>query len=481
MKLKDYLSIYKPSFPSTVVYMLQATEYQSSAYYAWLHRTLNFDTVSYRKSLIKTKATKGLLALFWLGMLAQTIWGIYLGYHAYHRNHSPITIAIIVVFLLSAPVVWAQIIVVPLELARLLIIKPLAYLNIRKSAKIFARHNGVKIAIAGSYGKTTMKEILGSVLSSGLVVAATPGNKNVSSSHAEFAKTLTGKEDILLLEYGEGRPGDIARFSRVTKPDIGIITGLAPAHLDKYKSLKQAGEDIFSLSKYVTKNEVYVNADSPETKAFIEQGQIKFSESGVDGWQASRVSLSIQGTSFNLTKNNKTLKLKTKLIGRHLVGPIALAVHLATEAGIDEAKIIAEVAKLEAFEHRMQPKQLKGAWVIDDTYNGNIEGMFAGLQLLKELKAKNKIYVTPGLVDQGDETVKVHMELGKAIAKANPDLVVLMKNSVTDYIDQGIRMSSYQGKVRIEEDPLEFYTNLEHFVAEGDLVLMQNDWPDNYV
>jgi UDP-N-acetylmuramyl pentapeptide synthase len=128
----------------------------------------------------------------------------------------------------------------------------------------------------------------------------------------------------------------------------------------------------------------------------------------------------------------------------------------------------------------MQPYRMSGAWIIDDTYNGNIEGARVGLELLKALTANRKLYVTPGLVDQGKETKRVHTQLGEYIAAANPDTVVLMKNSTTSYIETGLKNSEYQGEVRIERDPLAFYENLKYFIAAGDIVMMQNDWTDNY-
>ncbi len=128
----------------------------------------------------------------------------------------------------------------------------------------------------------------------------------------------------------------------------------------------------------------------------------------------------------------------------------------------------------------MQPYQLAGAWIVDDTYNGNLEGIRAGTQLLAELDARRKIYVSPGLVDQGEETEHVHFEMGQLIAVAKPDLVVLMQNSVTQYIETGLKQARFKGELQIETNPLEFYTNLTHFVATGDLVVMQNDWTDNY-
>ena len=128
----------------------------------------------------------------------------------------------------------------------------------------------------------------------------------------------------------------------------------------------------------------------------------------------------------------------------------------------------------------MQPYELSGAWIIDDTYNGNVDGIKAGTELLNELIAKRKIYVTPGLVDQGRETKAVHLKVGQLIARAQPDSVVLMQNSVTGFIQEGLKEGGFKGELKLVSDPLGFYSNLESFVAAGDLVLMQNDWTDNY-
>ena len=128
----------------------------------------------------------------------------------------------------------------------------------------------------------------------------------------------------------------------------------------------------------------------------------------------------------------------------------------------------------------MEPRQLGGAWVIDDAYNGNIEGMKAGLSLLKALPAKRRIYVTPGLVDQGVETEAVHLELGRVIGDTAPDTVVLMQNSVTEYIQAGLTESGFTGNIRLESHPLEYYSNLDQHLAAGDVAMLQNDWPDSY-
>ncbi|HVX56672.1 MAG TPA: Mur ligase family protein, partial [Candidatus Saccharimonadales bacterium] len=420
-----------------------------------------------------------LLLALRLGMLLEIIGGLVLIYLGLW-HHLTGGVAFGAALIIGYPFVWAYLAVVPLVLGRELRTKPKEQRAVNRSETVFARHSGSRIAVAGSYGKTTMKELLRTVLSEGLKVAATPANKNVSISHARFAAGLAGDEDVLIIEYGEGAPGDVARFAELTHPTHAVITGLAAAHLDRYKTIQAAGEDIFSVADYLKGKNVYVNEESPEAKPFLKKSYQLFNEEGALGWKTAQVKVGLDGTSFTLKKGAKSLKLHTGLVGRHQLGFVAFAAALALQLGLTEKQVQAGVAKTKPFEHRMQPYQLGGAWIIDDTYNGNLEGIRAGTRLLRDLPATRKIYVTPGLVDQGAETARIHREVGALIAEARPDVVVLMQNSVTDYIKQGLGAAHFHGELRVESDPLDFYTNLNHFVASGDLVVMQNDWTDNY-
>lgn len=477
--LKKFFSFYSPRYAVSLVYMLQSTEYQIKPYLKWYWRTTDFSKVMYRRKLHRTKAALLLLIMLSLGMCIQIITGVTL--ILLWNNHDlqggwQFGLAM----LISYPVVWAYLIVLPLLLGKLLIIWPRNRKYIRQSKRIFGEHKAERIAVAGSYGKTSMKELLLTVLSEGKHTVATPANKNVASSHAKFARTLRGDEEVIIIEYGEGKPGDVVKFAKTTAPTIGVITGIAPAHLDHYPNLEAAAKDIFSLADYLGDKNVYVNGESPAAKDFIKKGYEVYSSQGVLGWKISKVKVTIEGTSFEMKKGKTTLKLKSGLLGEHNVGPLALAAALANKLGLSNAQIEAGIANTQPFEHRMQPRKSGGAWIIDDTYNGNIDGIRAGLALLKKLPARRKIYVSPGLVDQGVETRNVHVQMGELIAAAKPDSVVLMHNSAAPFIKEGLEKGNYKGGLVVEEDPLNFYTNIDHFVAADDIVMMQNDWTDNY-
>ena len=473
------LSFYSPKFPTTLAYMLQSTEYRVGPYLKWFWRTQNFSKVEQRRQLELTKAARLLTLAIQIGIVLEVLLGlVFIALNLWHNFAGgwEFGLAIIIAY----PVAIAHLITLPLLLGRELSVKPKEQKLITQSSKIFKRFKGTKIAVAGSYGKTSMKELLLTVLGEAKRVAATPSNKNVSVSHAHFAKSLSGKEEILIIEYGEGAPGDVERFADITHPTHGVITGLAPAHLDRYKTIEAAGKDIFILAKYLKNKNVYVNSESPSAESFLQKEYHLYNREGALGWAVSNIKVSIDGTRFDIQKGKRELKLHSKLLGRHQVGSLALAVALAVEFGLNDQQIIAGVAKTVPFEHRMQPYQLSGAWIIDDTYNGNIEGIRAGTELLKDLSAQRKIYVTPGLVDQGKETETVHIKMGKLIGASQPNLVVLMQNSVTKFIRQGLEATDFKGEIQIEKKPLEFYANLGEFLAVGDVVMMQNDWTDNY-
>lgn len=479
MIIRRIAHLFSPGFTRTIVYMLQATEYQVEAYLKWFWRVDDFMRVMYRRQLVMTKASKILLVALRIGTTAQLLAGVAVAILGI-KNQSISFGLIAFATIISAPIVWAHLITLPLVVGRWLVVKPSSSRKIKRSQKVFENHPAIKIAVAGSYGKTTMKEMLLTVLSEGKKVAATEANKNVAVSHAEFAHRLNGGEEILIIEYGEGAPGDVAKFTKVTKPDRGIITGLAPAHLDKYKTLQKAGADIFSLAEYLKGKAVYVNAESEELKPFLKKDYILYSSGGVKGWKVSNPKISMEGLSFTMKKEAEKINVSAPVLGHHQIGPIALVCALAYELGLNIGQIEDGVTKVAAFEHRMQPYRLGAAWVIDDTYNGNIDGMKAGLELLAQLPAKRKVYITPGLVDQGLENQKVHHKLGQLIVASGANEVVLMKNSVTDSIVAGMEKTGFRGELKIEDDPLAFYSNLDQFVAAGDLVLMQNDWTDNY-
>lgn len=469
------LSRYSPSYLKALLYMLQASEYRLGDYLRWLHQTDDFRQVMKRGNLDKTAKIKLLALALWLLTLIILVIAL-----ALVVSGSWLILAG-VVLLLIAPWLLAYALIVPLWLGQVLIQRPREQKIIAAARQRLAAHPAIRIAIAGSFGKTTAKEILATVLGEVKKVAATPGNMNTMIGTSRFIESLSGDEDVLIFELGESHVGDVAALCDLVRPDIGIITGINEAHLATFGSIDKTIATIFELGDYLGDKPLYKNLESDLVRQNIEAGdRLAYGQYGVNGWQVSDIKTSIQGTEFCAQKGAQTIWARSGLIGNHNIGILVAAIDLAASFGLSPTEIAEGIKKVQPFEHRMKPRQVHDAWVIDDTYNGNIEGVAAGLKLLKDLPGQRKVYVTPGLVEQGSATEAVHNKMGRLIAES-ADVVVLMQNSVTDYISAGLQAAGFKGRVMLIEEPLEFYTNLEHFVAAGDIVLMQNDWTDNYL
>ncbi len=478
--LRGILSMYSPRFLIEIVYMLQASEYRLRDYLRWFWRTKDVGRIMYRKQLRHT--TPAILLLFSAAFLmtAQFFlawWVIYLSLAGDYAGFQFLGLGI----LIAQPVVTAHVLMANVLFARWVLLAPMQKIWAHQAKTTFAEHKGKIIAVAGSYGKTTMKEILATVLSGHLKVAATSGNMNTATAHTRFARRLKGTEDVLIVELGEFEPGDIKAFCEVIQPDYGIITGLTNAHMDSFGTLDAAGKNLFDMAAFVKPEHLYVNDENEEMKPFETDNYKRFSRTATCGWSISHAKTSLEGTSFTMTKGKKTMKLKSGLVGKHNVGPLALAAALAVdEFGLKPKQVEIAVASTVPFEHRLQPRQLaNGAWLIDDTYNGNIEGVRATMALLKEIKAKRKIYVTPGLVEQGVETVTVHNQIGELAADV-ADEVILLKNSATPFIEAGLLTANYKGVLRKVDDPIKFYEGIQYLVSAGDVIVLQNDWSDAY-
>lgn len=478
--IKKLFSRYSVLFPRTLVYMLQVSEYQIDEYLSWSRRVKTFSNIEKRGKLSMTKKAKGLLVIAYILQFAPIIMAIS-AYILWLSSQGQIYLVISVVLLLIAPLITKYGLIVPLALGERFIQKPRLRKIIAETTKQLSSNKAYKIAIAGSYGKTTFREILLSILSNGKRVKAAPGNYNTPIGVSRFMKSVSGDEEVLIFEFGEYYPGDIKELSEIVRPDLGVITGINEAHLSKFKTIDRTIDTIFELQDFLQSKPLYKNGDNANVQKRLTAGDpLVYGQNGVDGWEVKNVVVMPLSTTFELYKGDRKIAAETRLLGRHTIGPIVAAVSIAEQLGLSDAQIQQGIASAAPYAHRMAPRTIGGATIIDDTYNGNVDGVKAGIEYLKEVQASGRrIYVTPGLVEQGDQTEQIHKEIGTSLA-AVADIVVLMQNSVTPFIQSGLEEGQFKGELILIDNPLDFYSHLDHYVAAGDVVLMQNDWTDNY-
>ena len=154
---------------------------------------------------------------------------------------------------------------------------------------------------------------------------------------------------------------------------------------------------------------------------------------------------------------------------------------IGQEFNMDIADIKAGIWKIKPSKHRLElVPTTNGVTVIDDSYNGNPAGALAAMEVLSKFKGRRKIYVTPGLVEMGPASERVHTELGRRLGRV-ADIAIFIKNSVARYIMKGLESSGFDIKNAIVfESAVEAHARLVDILKPGDVVIFQNDWPDNY-
>jgi UDP-N-acetylmuramyl pentapeptide synthase len=145
------------------------------------------------------------------------------------------------------------------------------------------------------------------------------------------------------------------------------------------------------------------------------------------------------GINFDLRRGEKPeISITAKLLGEYVIGCVVASAVVANLLGVEDAELRRGIAQLEPIKHRLEAiKGNAGVLVIDDSYNGNPEGVAEAIKVLSRFSARRKIFLTPGLVETGNKDEQIHLEIGKQLAKT-ADLVILIKNSVSDYIARGL-------------------------------------------
>ncbi|MBI5456492.1 UDP-N-acetylmuramoyl-tripeptide--D-alanyl-D-alanine ligase [Candidatus Kaiserbacteria bacterium] len=475
MTLTRWLSRRDPRYIRSLVYMLQASEYDIAHFWRWHERTNDFSAVEKRKKLVFTPKAIALLAIGWLTVpLVIFLSGIAITHHVFPWNY-----VVALILILELPLFVLFDILVTLALLRL-IQAPVEYVLKSRAKQTLASHKAVKIAIAGSFGKTSMREILKTVLSEGKKLAAPGGSQNTPLGIAKFVSTLKGDEDVLIFELGEYYPGDVSKLCKIVRPTIGIITGVNEAHLEKFKTLERTAATIFELADYLNGETVYVNGENDISRGEARESHVLYSREGAASWKVSNPHTGLDGTSFVLTRGDVRIEAHSKLLGLHHIGPLAAAADIASRLGLAPQEVQAGISKTHAFDHRLEPEtEGAGVTTLDDSYNGNPDGVKAVIEFLATLKGR-RIYVTPGLVEMGARKEEVHKEIGRQLAQAGIEKVILIRNSVTPFIERGLKESGYKGELIWFDEGLAAYKALPQMTVKGDIVLLQNDWPDQY-
>jgi UDP-N-acetylmuramoyl-tripeptide--D-alanyl-D-alanine ligase len=335
------------------------------------------------------------------------------------------------------------------------------------------------IAITGSSGKTTTKEMAAAVISQARPVLKTEGNFNNLIGLPLTIFRMSEEHEAAILEMGTSFPGEIARLTEIARPDVGLITNIGEAHLQGLKSLDAIRKEKTDLFRVMNDRGIaIVNADDPsimmETR--WRGSQITFGIKNNALIRAERIRKEReQGVCFVLKIGDTSREIAMRVLGEHHIYNALAAAACAWSLGISRELICQGLMSFKPVGGRMEIIKLaNGAFLLNDSYNANPMSVRGALAALKDLKGESRSVVVLGdMLELGDESERLHETVGNLIAETGVDRVIL-KGDYSGAVKRGaVKGGMEPSRISIDGNPESVADEVCSATGNGDWVLVK--------
>jgi len=346
------------------------------------------------------------------------------------------------------------------------------------------------VGISGSFGKTTTKACVAAALDPNGPAYPTPASFN---SHLGVVRAinegLERRHETFVVELGAYRIGDVAQICELVQPQVGILTNLGPAHLERFGSMDAIERAEGELADALPPDGLFVTrADDERCRRVAHERAgctvLLFSTAShpdADLW-ARDIAIGAGGTEFELCwRGGETVRVASRLLGEPNVANLLAAAAVAHRLGVTPAQIARALRRVTPPQHRLQPivNAQAGIVVIDDSYNSNPVGAVAALDVLRAHEATRRILVTPGMVELGDDEERENRALGEAAAIVCD--VCVLSGPLAPHIRAGLVEAGFdEDSIVMTPDGPAAHAAVAEMGRRGDVFLFENDLPDVY-
>ena len=355
----------------------------------------------------------------------------------------------------------------------------------RRILQAYRKTGLMVIGITGSYGKTTVKNLLDAMLSQIKPTLASPASFNTPLGLARCIREDLGQEHrFFIAEMGARHPQDIRVLCRMVSPQAGILTSIGPQHLETMGSVRQVAATKYDLIKALPQDGYAVFAEDGKLvrEAYDKTGINKALAGSPEGevW-AEDVQLSEEGSRFTLCfMDGSRQAVETNLPGEHNITNVLLAAAMARHLGVSLPQMAQALLEVPPIPSRLQMyMHHKGYKVINNGFNSNPDSSRKALQVLSG-HAGRLIVVTPGFIELGRQEVRSNRRLGNDIA-AVAQMAILIGERRTRPIRTGLLESGMlEDNIKVFPSLMQANLFIEEACGPGDVLLYENDLPDHY-
>lgn len=359
-------------------------------------------------------------------------------------------------------------------------------LKFKKQAvnKLESFSNLFVIGVTGSYGKTSIKNMVGGLLSEYERTLITPESYNTPMGLTiTINKYLEFYHQNFIAEMGAYYSGEIKELADMVSPKVGIVSSVGPQHLETFKTIENICKTKMELIEALPSDGLGIlNYDNEYIRNYKVKNNVKcvyysLENPHVDLY-ASHIKFEDGMMTFDVTYLNQQYPVKSKLLGRHNVENILAAILVAINKGYDIEDICRKVYRLQPVKNRLEYKYINEQLsILDDAFNSNVDGIKEAINILHSFEHKRRIIITPGLIDLGPLTESFHNELGILMADKCDDIFVVGKLN-RDAILKNINKEKLD-HVYVVDDFITAYNQAINLGGEK-VVLIANDLPDKF-
>ncbi|HEU4417015.1 MAG TPA: UDP-N-acetylmuramoyl-tripeptide--D-alanyl-D-alanine ligase [Candidatus Angelobacter sp.] len=285
------------------------------------------------------------------------------------------------------------------------------------------------LAVTGSAGKTTTKEILAEILATRFRVMKSSGNLNNHIGMPLQLLKLEAEHDVAVVEMGMNHAGEIRALGLLAQHDLAVVTSVAPVHLEFFGSLAEIARAKYEIIETLHSGGVAVlNADDDYVCQFGRDFKGKVVTFGIrraaDVCAQKIVLNGAEGSTFELVAGSVREPVTLPLVGEHNISNALAAAAAAMERGIAPSQAAAALSSMRPPDKRGQVMELRGATIINDCYNSNPRALAAMIDTLASMKAERHILVAGEMLELGPTSEALHRECGKHAAEKKIDLVI---------------------------------------------------------
>ena len=323
------------------------------------------------------------------------------------------------------------------------------------------------IAITGSVGKTSTKDIIASVVSTQYKTLKTEGNNNNNIGLPLTILKLKDHEAVVI-EMGMNHFGEISLLTSIAKPTLSVITNIGTAHIGNLGSRENILKAKLEILEGMEKPKIIINDDNDLLHKWYLENKEKVEIHPYSLKNAKDIELKEESSTFKTIINNE-LEITVPVGGEHFVYNALCAIEVGKLLNISDEKIQKGIAEFELTKKRMDIRKLKnGAILINDSYNASYESMKASLEYLSKYPGKRKIAVLGDMFELGEYSTELHEKVGEEVTKNKIDILICSGEN-SKYI---INNSSMVEKYYLKNNE-EILKKLQQILSDGDVVLVK--------